>query len=203
MFFKSIMMVVFELLPIFLVANALLVVVVKNPVHSVLLLILVFFDSAVFLLYLGLDYFAFLLLVVYAGAVAVLFLFVVMMLNLRVVGRFQSMVVGHLVGVGAMVAIAYLIYELIITKRVKFLVFSYLTDSTSVEGWDKWFALVSSLKLIGSVLYTWYAFPFIIASSILFVALVVAVVLTFVVDKSVWHQSSYFQIVRSNKVISL
>ena len=63
--------------------SGLMVIQARNPIHSVLFLILVFFNAAGLLLLLGLDFFALILLIVYVGAIAVLFLFVVMMLNIK------------------------------------------------------------------------------------------------------------------------
>ena len=67
----------------FSIVSGIMVIQARNPVHSVLFLILVFFNSAALLLLLGLDFFALIFLVVYVGAIAVLFLFVVMMLNIK------------------------------------------------------------------------------------------------------------------------
>ncbi len=70
--------------------SGLMVIQARNPVHSVLFLILVFFNAAGLLLLLGLDFFALILLIVYVGAIAVLFLFVVMMLNIKVCDSLAS-----------------------------------------------------------------------------------------------------------------
>ena len=67
----------------FALVSGIMVIQARNPVHSVLFLILVFFNSAGLLLLLGLDFFALIFLVVYVGAIAVLFLFVIMMLNIK------------------------------------------------------------------------------------------------------------------------
>src|SRR5579864_7949160 len=74
--------IVFYLLSIVLVASAIMVISSRNPVHSVLFLILAFFNSAGLFLLLGAEFLAMILVIVYVGAVAVLFLFVVMMLNI-------------------------------------------------------------------------------------------------------------------------
>ena len=73
----------FYLFSSFAIASGIMVIQSRNPVHSVLFLILVFFNGAGLLILLGLDFFAMVFLVVYVGAIAVLFLFVVMMLNIK------------------------------------------------------------------------------------------------------------------------
>lgn len=85
------------------ILSAIMVIQASNPVHSVLFLILVFLNSAGLLLLLGLDFFAMLFLVVYVGAIAVLFLFVVMMLNVKLAEinekKLRYLPVGGLLGV--------------------------------------------------------------------------------------------------------
>ena len=77
-------MILFSIFASIALISAGLVIRAKNPVHSVLFLILVFCNASGLLVLLGLDFFAMILLVVYVGAIAVLFLFVVMMLNIKV-----------------------------------------------------------------------------------------------------------------------
>lgn len=86
----------------FALMSGIMVIQSRNPVHSVLFLILVFFNSAGLLLLLGLDFFAMIFLVVYVGAIAVLFLFVVMMLNVKLAEinekRLRYLPIGGLLG---------------------------------------------------------------------------------------------------------
>ena len=93
---------IFLLFSVMTVASALMVVTAKNPVHSVLFLILTFFNAAALFVLIGAEYLAMTLVVVYVGAVAVLFLFVVMMLNIN----FEKLRAGFLsyLPIGATVA---------------------------------------------------------------------------------------------------
>ena len=101
--------------------SAIMVIQSRNPVHSVLFLILVFLNSAGLLLLLGLDFFAMLFLVVYVGAIAVLFLFVVMMLNVKSAEisekRLRYLPVGGLLGLLFLVEIVYIVDNDLIVER--------------------------------------------------------------------------------------
>lgn len=159
----------FYVLAAIAVVSAFAVIAARNPVHSVLFLILTFFTSAGLFVLLGAEFLAMLLVVVYVGAVAVLFLFVVMMLDVD----FAELKQGFLsyMPVGVLVAFA-LAGEL-------FLVAGAATSSRGVpialapEAGD-----VTNAEAIGRVLYTDYLLVFQMAGLVLFVAMVGAIVLT-------------------------
>ncbi len=156
--------------------SALLVITARNPVHSVLWLVLAFFNSAGLFVLLGAEFIAFLMVIVYVGAVAVLFLFVVMMLevdfkSLRQ-GAMQYVPLGLLIGG---VLLAELIY-----------MYNGLEIPTALtQGGD---AVQNSVAL-GQILYTDYVFPFQVAGLILFVAMIGAIVLTHRVRPGVRRQN--------------
>ena len=151
-----------------LVFAALRVVTSRNPVHSALWLVLAFFTAAAHWLMLRAEFLAIALVLVYVGAVMVLFLFVVMMLdvnfdNLR--SQFRSYIpVGATVGVLVLVEMALVILG------------SFLKPVTAPAG----AAAVrgSNTRALGSVLYTDYVYPFEIAAVVLLVAIIAAIVLT-------------------------
>lgn len=160
----------FYVLATIVVVSAFAVIAARNPVHSVLFLILTFFTAAGLFVLLGAEFLAMLLVVVYVGAVAVLFLFVVMMLDVD----FAELKQGFLsyMPVGALVAIA-LLAEL------------WLVASAAVSAGGAPIALaldqpgeVTNAKAIGRVLYTDYLLVFQMAGLVLFVAMVGAIVLT-------------------------
>ncbi|HET9230680.1 MAG TPA: NADH-quinone oxidoreductase subunit J [Vitreimonas sp.] len=159
----------FYVLAAIAVVSAFAVIAARNPVHSVLFLILTFFTSAGLFVLLGAEFLAMLLVVVYVGAVAVLFLFVVMMLDVD----FAELKQGFLsyMPVGVLVAFA-LAGEL-------FLVAGAATSSRGApialapEAGD-----VTNAEAIGRVLYTDYLLVFQMAGLVLFVAMVGAIVLT-------------------------
>jgi NADH-quinone oxidoreductase subunit J len=155
------------------VASAFMVIASRNPVHSVLFLIVTFFNSAGLFLLVGAEFLAMILVVVYVGAVAVLFLFVVMMLDIDFAelrqGFLQYMPVGALIGL-------ILLAELIMVVS---------TGVVSAEGVASVANVpippvgeISNTKAIGLVLYTDYVFYFQMAGLILLVAMIGAIVLT-------------------------
>jgi NADH-quinone oxidoreductase subunit J len=152
------------------IAAGLGVVSSRNPVHSVLFLILAFFSAAGLFVLLGAEFLAMLLIVVYVGAVAVLFLFVVMMLDID----FAKLKAGFLnyLPVGAIVA-AGLLVELVLVglqwKPGEMGARSIL--SPTPEG-------VPNAQAIGRILYTDYILLFQLAGVVLFIAMVGAIVLT-------------------------
>ncbi len=151
------------------IGSALLVVTARNPVHSVLFLILSFFTAAGLFVLLGAEFLAMLLVVVYVGAVAVLFLFVVMMLDVD----FGSLRTGfaRYLPIGGVVA-AFLLAEMI-------LVASAVAEKGAVAGpRPPMQAGVSNVEVIGRVLYTDYIYFFQAAGMVLLTAMIGAIVLT-------------------------
>jgi NADH-quinone oxidoreductase subunit J len=154
-----------------MVLAALAVVTARNPVHSVLFLILTFFNAAALFVLLGAEFLAMILVVVYVGAVAVLFLFVVMMLDVDFAelkrGTLQILPVG--LGVGAVLA-GELIGVLSLNFQFKPGVHSNLAAATPAN--------ISNTAAIGRILYTDYIYYFQIAGLVLLVAMIGAIVLT-------------------------
>ena len=152
-----------------LVGAGLGVITARNPVHSALWLVLAFFTSAAIWLLLEAEFLAIVLVLVYVGAVMVLFLFVVMMLDINIEelrkGFTRYLPLGLFVGL-------VMIAEIINVVWVKRLGQSVLTASPPLP------ADYSNTKELGAVLYTEYVYPFEIAAVILLVAIVAAIVLT-------------------------
>jgi len=162
----------FYLFSAVLIASAVMVISARNPVHSVLFLILAFFNAAGLFVLLGAEFIAMILVVVYVGAVAVLFLFVVMMLDIS----FAELRQGFLqyLPIGATVAIV-LLAELI-------LVLGGFAISPDVEG--RLAApmptpeAVTNTHALGQIIYTHYIYFFQAAGMVLLVAMIGAIVLT-------------------------
>lgn len=157
--------------------SGVMVIQARNPVHSVLFLILVFFNVAGLLILLGLDFFAMIFLVVYVGAIAVLFLFVVMMLNIKLAEinekRLRYLPIGGLLGILFLVEI-FLIVDNDLIPLVSHSVFyntTFIQYSSLIES-------VTNIESVGLLLYTYYFYFFLIASLILLVAMIGAIVLT-------------------------
>ena len=168
MFLYSITFYVFSLVA---VLSALMVISARNPVHSVLFLILSFVNTSGLFVLLGAEFLAMILVVVYVGAVAVLFLFVVMMLDINFVklreGFLQYLPFGALLGI-----------VLIIELGILFLTKSFSENSLSKFVESPVMNEVENTKLIGQVLYTEYFYLFQISGLILLVAMVGSITLT-------------------------
>jgi NADH-quinone oxidoreductase subunit J len=150
--------------------SAFAVIAARNPVHSVLFLILTFFTSAGLFVLLGAEFLAMLLVVVYVGAVAVLFLFVVMMLDVD----FAELKQGFLsyMPIGALIAAA-LLAELVLVGSA-----AISTSGAPIAIAPQQASEVTNAEAIGRVLYTDYLLVFQMAGLVLFVAMVGAIVLT-------------------------
>ncbi len=159
----------FYLFSFVLVASALVVVSAKNMVHSVMFLVLCFLNAAGLFVLLGAEFLAMLLIVVYVGAIAVLFLFVVMMLNVDF-KDVEHKINRHL-PILIMIGVLMLTEIFLITQfsSVKF----YDTVSLFPTPTD-----VRNTNAIGSLLYTDFILPFQLSGCILFVAMIGAIVLT-------------------------
>jgi NADH-quinone oxidoreductase subunit J len=167
---------------------ALMVIGARNPVHSVLFLIAAFFNAAALFLLLGAEFLAMILLVVYVGAVAVLFLFVVMMLDID----FAALRRGFMtyLPVGALVGLL-LLSELALAMGAWISVGSAggVRAQPTPDG-------VTNTEALGRILYTDYVFFFQIAGLVLLVAMIGAIVLTLRHRPGVRRQSISAQVNR-------
>ena len=152
------------------IASAILVIFARNPVHSVLWLILAFFNAAGLMLLLGAEFIAMLLVIVYVGAVAVLFLFVVMMLDVDF-ARLRSGFTRNL-PFGLMIALV-LLAEIIIAANARQAGPIVTAPATAANG-----PVQPNIVAVGEALYTRFLFPFELAGLILLVAMIGAIVLT-------------------------
>ena len=153
-----------------IIASAVMVILSRNPVHSVLFLILAFLNSAGLFVLLGAEFLAMILVIVYVGAVAVLFMFVVMMLNVN----FSAMRAGVLqyLPTGGMIGLV-LLAELI------FVISAWQTTAAGLEVLASPTPInVTNTKALGDLLYTKYFYLFQAAGVILLIAMIGAMVLT-------------------------
>jgi NADH-quinone oxidoreductase subunit J len=160
---------VFWLFATLIILSGVMTIGSRNPVHSVLWLILAFFNGAGLMLTLGAEFIAMLLVIVYVGAVAVLFLFVVMMLNVD----FATLRAGfaRYWPFGALLA-------LVILAELFFALFVKASGSLAPHGIAPPPAGASNIRALGTVLYTRYLFIFEGAGLVLLVAMIGAIVLT-------------------------
>jgi NADH-quinone oxidoreductase subunit J len=171
------------------VASAFMVIAVRNPVHAALFLILAFFNAAGLFVLLGAEFIAMILVVVYVGAVMVLFLFVVMMLDVD----FAALKAGFLkfLPVGAAVGIVMLI-------ELLFILAAWITAPDAVAQAPAPVD-VSNTRALGQILYTQYVYLFQAAGLILLVAMIGAIVLTLHHKRGVKRQSVPAQVGRTRE----
>ena len=177
---------------VILIASAIAVIASKNPVHSVLFLILAFFNAAGLFVLLGAEFLAMILIVVYVGAVAVLFLFVVMMLDVDFTqlkqGALQYLPVGMLIGGIFLAELLLVVGSWAIGPGIPQAIAAKIP------------AKISNTEAIGLVLYTRYAYFFEAAGIILLVAMIGAIVLTLRHKERVRRQDIPTQVTRNPKL---
>ncbi|MEX0923775.1 MAG: NADH-quinone oxidoreductase subunit J [Rhodovibrionaceae bacterium] len=181
----------FYLFAAIVVAAAVMVIASRNPVHSVLFLILAFFNSAGLFVLLGAEFLAMILVIVYVGAVAVLFLFVVMMLDINFVklreGFLQYLPIGGLIGLILLVELVMIAGAWVFAPQAQSQARLPIPDPEQVTNTDA----------IGRVLYTDYIYLFQASGIVLLIAMVGAIVLTLRQREGVRRQKISQQVGRS------
>ncbi len=181
--FEKFLFYVFAAILIFAAAR---VITVRNPVHAALFLVLAFFTSAALWLLLEAEFLAITLVLVYVGAVMVLFLFVVMMLDINVAPLREGFI--RYLPVGVMVAFV-IVLEMGLVVSAGFFGLEYFGQPAPHP------AGYSNTKELGSVLYTVYVYPFEIAAVILLVAIIAAISLTMRRRVETKHQDPAKQVI--------
>ncbi|MBI1776894.1 MAG: NADH-quinone oxidoreductase subunit J [Proteobacteria bacterium] len=170
------------------VASGVMVISARNAVHSVLFLVLAFFNAAALFLLLGAEFLAMILVVVYVGAVAVLFLFVVMMLDVNIAelrhGALQYLPIGGLVGI-------ILLAELVLG----FATWAFVPEVMTLQPLQP-ATEVTNTAALGRVLYTDYIYLFQASGMVLLVAMIGAIVLTLRTREGVRRQDIQRQLAR-------
>lgn len=173
------------------VASGMLVVGSRNPVHSVLFLILAFFNVAALFLLIGAEFLAMILVIVYVGAVAVLFLFVVMMLNIDFLqlraGFVRYLPIGTFLGLILLAELLVVIGSWAIAPAMP----PALATAAAAGGTP-----LTNTRALGDILYTRYLLAFQAAGLILLVAMIGAIVLTLRHRADVRRQSISAQLAR-------
>jgi NADH-quinone oxidoreductase subunit J len=173
------------------VASAFMVIAVKNPVHAVLFLILAFFNAAGLFVELGAEFLAMILVVVYVGAVLVLFLFVVMMLDVD----FAELRAGFLkyLPIGATIGI------LLLVELILILAAWVTAPEITAQAPTPPISQISNTAALGQILYTKYVYLFEVAGMILLVAMIGAIVLTLQHKRDIKRQSIARQVERTRE----
>jgi NADH-quinone oxidoreductase subunit J len=162
----------FYLFAVISVLSGIMVITARNPVHSVLFLILAFFNAAGLFVLMGAEFLAMILVVVYVGAVAVLFLFVVMMLDINFAALASSikrhLLLGFAVGIVLMAELVFVLGGWVTAPSV----------ATHAAPAGEAAANLTNTQALGAILYTKYIYAFQAAGLILLVAMIGAIVLT-------------------------
>jgi NADH-quinone oxidoreductase subunit J len=156
-----------------LVVSAIGVITARNPVHSALFLVFAFFNSAVLWMLLEAEFLAIILIVVYVGAVMVLFLFVVMMLDIKIEEMRAGFAKYAPVGLAAAIIVIVEIGSVVWVKSG-----SNTLGLSGVSSPANYAADYSNTKALGMLLYTEYLYPLQLAAVVLVVAIIAAIVLT-------------------------
>ena len=173
------------------VGSGVVVIAARNPVHSVLFLILTFFNAAGLFILLGAEFLAMILLMVYVGAVAVLFLFVVMMLDIDFValrrGLLQYFPIGTTIGLIMLVELITMVASWTIAGG----------DTVNLAKLPQPDGAITNTQALGRLLYTHYAYAFQSAGVILLIAMIGAIVLTLRHKQGVKRQTIARQVART------
>ena len=151
----------------------------QNPIHSILILVFLFFNAASLLILLGADFLAILFLIVYVGAVAVLFLFVIMMLSGKLLKRKINFFYIPLIVLLALIFLFEIF--LIIEQNLNFLsnnIFFLNEILNPLFLWQNEITFFSNVEIIGSLIYTYFFYFFIVSSLILLISMIGAIILT-------------------------
>jgi len=193
----------FYFFSIITVGSALMVIASKNTVHAVFFLILDFISVGCLFIMIGAEFLGMIMLIVYVGAVAVLFLFVVMMLNVRITELNESVL--RYLPIGGLILLIFLFEVLSVLNGDLVPFFSsnlfifendnfILNESLNTVFWTNQINPTTNVEALGEVLYTYYVYCFIIASLILLVAMIGAILLTMRKRTNVRKQEIFDQV---------
>lgn len=191
---------IFSLFSILSIVFSLFVVISKNPIHSILSLILVFFNAASLLIFLGAEFLAMLFIIVYVGAVAVLFLFVIMMLNIKISSFSVSMyrylpmfILFGLIFFSELFLILFIDLVSIDSYNLTLLNYEVLSFNF-LRLWELQLNSYNNIVVLGSLLYTYYFYLFVVSGIILLVSMIGAISLTLHRRNDIKKQYIYKQI---------
>ena len=183
--------IVYILFFLIIVISSISVLLSKNPIHSVFFLIIVFLHVSFLLLLLHVEFLAFLIFIVYLGAIAVLFLFVIMMFNIHILEARDNIIRFIPLVIGTILIILEISY---ITDWIE-LKWGILSFQDFFYIHKNWYNLLNSKDniIVLSIIYNYYLYHFILASLILLVAMIGAIMLTLNLSVDLKKQTYYIQ----------
>ena len=140
----------------------------SNPIHSIFWMVVVFLHSAGFLIILGFEFLSLMIIIIYIGAIAILFLFVIMMLDIIQLKKLSN--------INNIIPLLFIMSILVITQSWWFFKYNNINFSQELMRWNV--ESLDHISNLASVLYTEFAYPFILISILLLVAMIGAIVLT-------------------------
>lgn len=167
----------FFLLSILYLFCSVMVVFSRNPVHSVLYLILIFIVTVCFFFLLGVEYLSFVFLIIYIGAIAVLFLFVVMMLNIKTI-EYNESFLKYLPVSGLLLLVLFVEFGYIFDFKLLMNMNIDYTTNYEMATWIDYYDTINPLLIIAFVLYTYYSHLLILCGLLLLLAMVGSIMLT-------------------------
>jgi NADH-quinone oxidoreductase subunit J len=203
MFIENVLFFLFSILSI---VFSFFVILCKNPVHSILSLIFVFFNTAALLIFLGAEFLAMLFVIVYVGAVAVLFLFVIMMLNIKESNLILSLYNYIPVFILLITIFVYEVYTVYSSNLMPLYMFTanslkdhdiLVIDFIIINFLDCVINYATNIYVIGNILYTEFFLMFFISGIILLVAMIGSITLTLHKRNDVKRQFVFKQIERN------
>ena len=200
--YKNIIMsILFYFFSNILLFSSLMVIVVQNSIYSVLFLVFSFISAASLLFILECEFLALLFIIIYVGAIAVLFLFVVMMLDIKTVNLTKNTI--KYFPFGSFISIVFLFEILaVILKNFKVNPYQNFFLVNFYQDWYEKLDALTEIEALGQILYTHYVLQFLIAGYILFLAVVGSIVLTMMPPrKKSKSQIIYRQISRNKNAI--
>jgi len=182
--------------------SSLMVVVVQNSVYSVLFLVLSFVSSAGLLLIFECEFLALMFVIVYVGAIAVLFLFIVMMLDIKIVSSNKDTIKYFPVGLilGSIFSLEILV---IVNENFKKNFYSSSVNNNYYVNWFDKLDKFSDIESLGQLIFTQYVLQFLIAGNILLLATIAVVVLTINTNSKQKTQNIFKQISRTHRNVLL
>lgn len=173
------------------ILTAFMVISKKNPVHSVFFLVLTFANTSVLLLLLGVEFLAIIFWIVYVGAIAILFIFVIKLINIKMVELVDNTTRYLPIG---------LIIGIVLLGEFNWFYNSYILAYNNIDTLYSYSNILhyTNIELLGMILYTEYSMYLIIASMILLVAMLGAILLTLGHEEDVKRQDIFSQITQPN-----
>jgi len=179
-----------------IILSAFLVITVKNPVHSVLFLVLVFLEATFILLLLEIEFLPLIFIIIYVGAIAILFLFVVMMIDVKIIksptNYLKYFSISGITGLIFLFFLIYIIQESIFLNQLS----NELIFSTNYKNCIINFDNLNNLKCIGQFLYTDYFVHFLMSGFLLLIGMIGPIVLTLFINTYSKNQFIYKQLAR-------